>query len=178
MVGNYPRCQFWEIGLQWPQRVGTFQIESKSNLKRLQQKETIKRYQFINDILKESVLWTMPMPKTLGVVSTGYWPTKFGAMSFFCHLTPYFQAILIGEATQWILSMPLLRRSAIGASMRYRLGTWPIWWRKASSRIGGIVIFIPQIAFSFYLFRCSKNPGIWVGGIFNGSHHASIWIEW
>ena len=36
--------------------VGSFQTESKSNLKRLQQKETIKRYQFINDTFKETLI--------------------------------------------------------------------------------------------------------------------------
>ncbi|HBR53816.1 MAG TPA: ferrous iron transporter B, partial [Flavobacteriaceae bacterium] len=35
--------------------IATFQTESKSNLKRLQQKETIARYQFINGVLKETL---------------------------------------------------------------------------------------------------------------------------
>ena len=35
--------------------VASFQTESKSNLKRLQQKETIARYQFINSVLKETL---------------------------------------------------------------------------------------------------------------------------
>ena len=33
--------------------VANFKIKSKSDLKRLQQKETIKRYQFINNVLKK-----------------------------------------------------------------------------------------------------------------------------
>ena len=35
--------------------VASFQTESKGNLKRLQQKETIARYQFINNALKETL---------------------------------------------------------------------------------------------------------------------------
>ncbi len=35
--------------------VASFQTESVSNLKRLQQKETVARYQFINETLKETL---------------------------------------------------------------------------------------------------------------------------
>jgi ferrous iron transport protein B len=46
---------FGKLDRQELKGVASFQTESVSNLKRLQQKETIARYQFINDVLKETL---------------------------------------------------------------------------------------------------------------------------
>jgi ferrous iron transport protein B len=49
LVGNYTRCEFLKFRRN---EIKSSFTKSHADLKRLQQKETIKRYQFINDTLK------------------------------------------------------------------------------------------------------------------------------
>ena len=72
----------------------SFQTESISTLKRLQQKETIKRYQFINDTLKTTMTVNVAMAKDFRsrldrVLTHHVW----GYVIFFAVLTVIFQAI-------------------------------------------------------------------------------------
>ncbi|MFT5256336.1 MAG: ferrous iron transport protein B, partial [Candidatus Paceibacteria bacterium] len=74
--------------------VASFKIESTSNLKRLQQKETIKRYQFINDILKETLVVDKANAKDLrGKLDRVLMHKVWGYVIFLGILMLIFQAI-------------------------------------------------------------------------------------
>ena len=72
----------------------TFKTKSISYLKRLQQKETIKRYQFINNVLKESYVHNPKLASDYGSRLDKILIHKFwGYAIFFLILLTIFQAI-------------------------------------------------------------------------------------
>ncbi|WP_374959114.1 ferrous iron transport protein B [Gilvibacter sp.] len=141
--------------------IATFQTESKSNLKRLQQKETIKRYQFINETLKETLVVDTANAKDLRsrfdrVLTHKVW----GYVIFFSILALIFQAIFdwsgypmdlidttFSSLSEWIkAAMPAGDFTNLLAE-----GIIP--------GLGGIVIFIPQIAFLFFFIAILEESG-------------------
>ncbi|SHJ48759.1 ferrous iron transport protein B [Aquimarina spongiae] len=138
-----------------------FQIKSESELKRLQQKETIKRYQFINNVLKQGV--TVDEKAATGlrerldrILTHKFW----GYFIFFGILLLIFQAIydwssypmdLIDEAFAWLSEAT---KSALPAGPFVDLITDGI-----IPGLGGIVIFIPQIAFLFLFISILEESG-------------------
>ena len=141
--------------------IATFQTESKSNLKRLQQKETIKRYQFINETLKETLVVDTANAKDLRsrfdrVLTHKVW----GYVIFFSILALIFQAIFdwsgypmdlidttFSSLSEWIKAlMPAGDFTNLLAE-----GIIP--------GLGGIVIFIPQIAFLFLFIAILEESG-------------------
>lgn len=138
-----------------------FKTKSTSDLKRLQQKETIKRYQFINNVLKDGL--TVDASKATGlrekfdrVLTHKVW----GYAIFFVILLTIFQAIY-----DWA-TVPMDFIDASFASLSD--------WVKVSlpegvftnllaegiiAGIGGIVIFIPQIAFLFLFISVLEESG-------------------
>ena len=141
--------------------VHSFQTESKSNLKRLQQKETIKRYQFINQTLKETLFIDTENAKDLRsrfdkVLTHKVW----GYFIFFGILLLIFQAIF-----DWS-SYPMDFIDTAFASLSD-------WLKNVLSPgdftnlltegiipgLGGIVIFIPQIAFLFLFISVLEESG-------------------
>ncbi len=141
--------------------IKSFQTESVSNLKRLQQKETIARYQFINDTLKETLLIDKKNAKDLRskfdrVLTHKVW----GYVIFFSVLLLIFQAIFdwstypmdfidssFASLSEWAkTSLPKGDFSNLIAE-----GIIP--------GIGGIVIFIPQIAFLFLFISILEETG-------------------
>jgi len=138
-----------------------FQIKSESELKRLQQKETIKRYQFINNVLKKGV--TVDENAATGlrerldrVLTHKFW----GYFIFFGILLLIFQAIydwssypmdLIDEAFAWLSEAT---KSTLPAGPFVDLITDGI-----IPGLGGIVIFIPQIAFLFLFISILEESG-------------------
>lgn len=141
--------------------VASFQTESASNLKRLQQKETITRYQFINETLKETLHIDTANAKDLRsrldrVLTHKVW----GYVIFFGILLLIFQAIF-----DWS-SYPMDFIDSTFASLSE--------WTKTSlpagdftnlisegiiPGLGGIVIFIPQIAFLFLFISILEETG-------------------
>ncbi|MEM7084733.1 MAG: ferrous iron transport protein B [Bacteroidota bacterium] len=139
----------------------SFETESKSNLKRLQQKETIKRYQFINETLKETLDVDTTNAKDFRsqldrVLTHKVW----GYAIFFGILLLIFQAIF-----DWS-SYPMDFIDSTFASLSE--------WLKNSlpegdftnliaegivPGLGGIVIFIPQIAFLFLFISILEESG-------------------
>ncbi|MEJ2113999.1 MAG: ferrous iron transport protein B, partial [Flavobacteriaceae bacterium] len=141
--------------------VDNFKTKSKSDLKRLQQKETIKRYQFINNVLK--------LGQTIDVSKAKDLRTKFdrilthkvwGYAIFFVILLTIFQAIYDWSA------VPMDFIDGVFASLSE--------WTKNSlpkgdftnliaegiiPGLGGIVIFIPQIAFLFLFISILEESG-------------------
>lgn len=139
----------------------SFSTKSKSELKRLQQKETILRYQFINGILKETYKVDVNAAKgfraTLDKVLTH---KIFGYAFFFLILLLIFQAIygwseypmdlidgFFASATEWVKDTlpPGVFTNLIAEGIL--------------AGIGGIVIFIPQIAFLFLFIALLEETG-------------------
>lgn len=135
--------------------------KSHSDLKRMQQKETIKRYQFINDVLKEGQKIDASIAKDLRsrldrVLTHKFW----GYIIFFAILFLIFQSIF-----DWS-SYPMDFIDASFASLSSFAGSNlpPGVFTNLLSQgiipgIGGILIFIPQIAFLFLFISILEESG-------------------
>ncbi len=138
-----------------------FQIKSESELKRFQQKETIKRYQFINNVLKKGLFIdeksaTGVRARLDRILTHKVW----GYVIFFAILLLIFQAIydwssypmdLIDEGFAWLSEVT---KSVLPAGPFVDLITDGI-----IPGLGGIVIFIPQIAFLFLFISILEESG-------------------
>ncbi len=141
--------------------VASFQTESVSNLKRLQQKETVARYQFINETLKETLHIDTANAKDLRsrldrVLTHKVW----GYVIFFAILLLIFQAIF-----DWS-SYPMDFIDSTFASLsEWAKTTLPVGdftnliAEGIIPGLGGIVIFIPQIAFLFLFISILEETG-------------------
>ncbi|MGB5942699.1 MAG: ferrous iron transport protein B [Leeuwenhoekiella sp.] len=143
------------------QGISSFKTESTSNLKRLQQKETIVRYQFINGVLKETLHVDHASAKDLRsrldrVLTHKIW----GYLIFFAILLLIFQAIydwsaypmdMIDEGFAWMAQW--VDRSLPDGAFTSLLSEGII------PGLGGIVIFIPQIAFLFLFISILEETG-------------------
>ena len=139
----------------------SFSTKSKSELKRLQQKETIVRYQFINNILKETYTVDANAAKGLRASLDKILTHKiFGYLIFFVILLAIFQAIydwssipqdyideFFAAASEWV-------KNTLPAGVFTNLLAEGIL-----AGIGGIVIFIPQIAFLFLFIALLEETG-------------------
>ena len=135
--------------------------KSKSELKRLQQKETIKRYQFINDTLKLGMTVDTNKAKDLRARLDRVLTHKFfGYAIFFAILLLIFQSIfawssvpmdLIDEGFSWLSSFATKNMPAGKLTELIAEGIIP--------GIGGVVIFIPQIAFLFLFISILEESG-------------------
>ncbi len=138
-----------------------FSTKSISDLKRLQQKETILRYQFINGVLKESMTVDKDAATDLRsrfdrILTHKVW----GYIIFFGILLLIFQAIY-----SWS-SYPMdMIDSAFASLSEWAKNTFPsgAFTNLISEGIipglGGIVIFIPQIAFLFLFISILEESG-------------------
>ncbi|MCX2718749.1 ferrous iron transport protein B [Lentiprolixibacter aurantiacus] len=138
-----------------------FETKSKSELKRLQQKETIYRYKFINNILKETYQVDRTKAKGLRAGLDRVLTHKvFGYLTFFVILLTIFQAIF-----DWS-SYPMdFIDEQFAAGSEWIKNTLPegaftnLIAEGVLSGIGGIVIFIPQIAFLFLFIALLEESG-------------------
>ena len=142
--------------------VSKFKTKSTSELKRLQQKEAIKRYQFINNVLKEGQNIDRSKARDLRskldrVLTHKVW----GYVIFFIILLTIFQAIY-----DWAtFPMDLIDTTFAGLA-EWVKNTYPGGGKVTDlvaegivSGIGGIVIFIPQIAFLFLFISILEESG-------------------
>ena len=142
--------------------VSKFKTKSSSELKRLQQKEAIKRYQFINNVLKEGQNIDRSKARDLRskfdrVLTHKIW----GYVIFFIILLTIFQAIY-----DWAtFPMDLIDTTFAGIA-EWVKNTFPnggkvtdLFAEGIVSGIGGIVIFIPQIAFLFLFISILEESG-------------------
>ncbi|WP_223551920.1 ferrous iron transport protein B [Aestuariivivens sp. NBU2969] len=141
--------------------VSSFKTKSKVDLKRLQQKETIKRYQFINDVLKVGQTIDLKSAKDLRIKLDRIVTHKvWGYLIFGVILLTIFQAIY-----DWS-SVPMDFIDSTFAS----LSEWTKNQLPAGAftnllaegiipGLGGIVIFIPQIAFLFLFISVLEESG-------------------
>ena len=135
--------------------------KSHSDLKRLQQKETIKRYQFINTVLKEGLLIDTAIAKDFRskldrVLTHKIW----GYVIFFLILFVIFQSIF-----EWSkIPMDYIDKSfaELSSIASEKLPTGVLTNLIAQGiipGIGGILIFIPQIAFLFMFISILEESG-------------------
>ena len=138
-----------------------YKTQSDSHLKRLQQKETIKRYQFINQSLKETYVVdqskaTDYRSKLDRVLIHRFW----GYIIFFMILLTIFQVIFDWSS----IPMDFIDESFTNLS-EYAKRTLPpglftnLLAEGIISGLGGIVIFIPQIAFLFLFIAVLEETG-------------------
>lgn len=138
-----------------------FKAQPKSYLKKLQQRETIKRYQTINNILKETYQVNRDEATDLRLKLDNLLIHKFwGYVIFFLILLFIFQAIFdwssvpmnfidngFTQLSKWVkIKMPEgILTSLVSEGI--------------ISGLGGIVIFIPQIAFLFLFISILEETG-------------------
>lgn len=141
--------------------IASFKTKSKADLKRLQQRETIKRYQFINNVLKKGQTIDASQAKDLRTKLDRILTHKiWGYVIFFIILLTIFQAIydwsgvpmdfidgIFASLSEWIKN--ILPTGAFTNLLAE--GIIP--------GLGGIVIFIPQIAFLFLFIAVLEESG-------------------
>ncbi|PWK20679.1 ferrous iron transport protein B [Xanthomarina spongicola] len=141
--------------------VADFKTKTKADLKRLQQKETVKRYQFINNTLKKGQTIDLSTAKDIRIKLDRILTHKiWGYAIFLVILLTIFQAIYDWSA----IPMDFIDSSFASLSE----------WTKNSlpegaftsllaegiiPGLGGIVIFIPQIAFLFLFISVLEESG-------------------
>jgi ferrous iron transport protein B len=152
---------FGKTSRQEIEAIASFKTKSKADLKKLQQKETIKRYQFINNTLKKGQTIDASQAKGLRAKFDRVLTHKvWGYVIFAFILLTIFQAIY-----DWS-SIPMDFIDATFAS----LSEWTKNILPAGAftnliaegiipGLGGIVIFIPQIAFLFLFIAVLEESG-------------------
>ncbi len=141
--------------------VADFKTKTKTDLKRLQQKETIKRYQFINNVLKEGQTIDLNTAKDLRIKLDRILTHKvWGYVIFGLILLTIFQAIY-----DWS-SVPMdFIDSSFASLSEWTKNVMPtgtltnLISEGIIPGIGGIVIFIPQIAFLFLFISVLEESG-------------------
>jgi ferrous iron transport protein B len=135
--------------------------KTASELKKLQQKETIKRYQFINDVLRTGMTVDISKAKGLRAALDRILIHRiWGYVIFLAILMLIFQSIfswasipmdLIDEGFAWLGSFAAGNLPDGKLTDLIAEGVIP--------GIGGVVIFIPQIAFLFLFISILEETG-------------------
>lgn len=138
-----------------------FKTRKESELKRLQQKETIKRYQFINETLKQTLHIDVNNAKGVRAALDRILIHKFwGFAVFFLILLFIFQAIY--DWSGYPMDLIDAGFAALSDYVREVLPAGPLVNLLAEGiipGIGGIVIFVPQIAFLFLFISILEESG-------------------
>ena len=135
--------------------------KSHSDLKRLQQKETIKRYQFINDTLKIGLTIDSTNASDLRSKLDKVLTHKiFGYAIFFAILLLIFQSIFDWSSVPMDFIDATFADLANYAKTHLSEGEFTnLICEGIIPGIGGIVIFIPQIAFLFMFISVLEESG-------------------
>ena len=141
--------------------VASFKTESQSNLKRLQQKETIIRYKFINETLKETQTIDLANATDLRSKLDRILTHKFwGYVIFFAILFLIFQSIYVWASYPMELIDELFASLSQWAKDTLPPGAFTnLIAEGIIAGLGGIVIFIPQIAFLFLFIAILEESG-------------------
>ncbi|WP_289663897.1 ferrous iron transport protein B [Flavobacterium panacagri] len=135
--------------------------KSHSELKRLQQKETIKRYQFINDVLKEGLKVDTSNATDIRAKLDRVLTHKVGGyVIFFAILFLIFQSIFSWSTIpmDFIDSTFASLSSWVAAELPSGILT-DLLSQGIIPGIGGVIIFIPQIAFLFLFISILEESG-------------------
>lgn len=135
--------------------------KSHADLKRLQQKETIKRYQFINDILKVGQKIDRSKASDIRAKLDRVLTHKvFGYFIFFFILFGIFQSIFVWSSYPMDLIDGLFANLASYAKTHLPTGEFTnLISEGIIPGIGGILIFVPQIAFLFLFISILEESG-------------------
>ena len=139
----------------------SFKTESESRLKYLQQKEIIKRYQFINSVLKETLNIDQEKAKDLRSAFDRILTHKlWGYLIFFTILFVIFQAIFDWSS----YPMDFIDHSFVSLSEWLKSNMPQGYFTSLIAEgiipgLGGIAIFIPQIAFLFLFISLLEESG-------------------
>ena len=138
-----------------------FKTKSTTDLKRLQQKETIKRYQFINNVLKKGKTIDSSKAKDLRSKLDRILTHKiFGYAIFFIILFLMFQAVY-----DWASYPTDLIDQGFASLANWIKNTLPpgaftdLLSDGIIAGIGGIMVFIPPIAFLFLFISLLEESG-------------------
>ena len=152
---------FGKTDRQHFEAIDSFKTKSTEDLKRLQQRETIKRYQFINNALKKGQTIDLSSAKDIRIKLDRILTHKvWGYLIFFVILLAIFQAIY-----DWAeLPMDFID-STFAALSEWTKNILPagaftnLIAEGIIPGLGGIVIFIPQIAFLFLFIAVLEESG-------------------
>ena len=138
-----------------------FKTQPQSYLKKLQQRETIKRYQTINQILKETYRVNLKEATDLRSKLDNLLIHKFwGYVVFFLILLTIFQAIFDWSSVPMDFIDSSFARMSDWAKTQMPEGILTdLIAEGIISGLGGIVIFIPQIAFLFLFISILEETG-------------------
>ncbi|WP_308131838.1 ferrous iron transport protein B, partial [uncultured Flavobacterium sp.] len=135
--------------------------KSNSELKKMQQKETIKRYQFINDVLK--VGYKVDSSKAKGVrakLDRILMHKVFGYVIFFAILMLIFQSVFSWSSIPMDFIDETFAKLASFSKEHLPPGLLTdLISEGIIPGIGGVVIFIPQIAFLFLFISVLEESG-------------------
>ncbi|WP_299519580.1 ferrous iron transport protein B [Winogradskyella sp.] len=152
---------FGKTNRQTIEAVSDFKTKSKADLKRLQQKETIKRYQFINNVLKKGRTIDLASAKDLRIRLDRILTHKvWGYLIFGLILLLIFQAIY-----DWAQVPMEFIDGAFASLSNWTKNVLPdgaftdLIAEGVIPGLGGIVIFIPQIAFLFLFIAILEESG-------------------
>lgn len=141
--------------------VSDFKTKSKADLKRLQQKETIKRYQFINETLKKGQTIDLKAAKDLRIKLDRILTHKvWGYVIFFAILLLMFQAVY--DWATYPTDLIDAGFSSLADWVKNKLPDGAFTNLLAEgiiAGIGGIMVFIPPIAFLFLFISLLEESG-------------------
>ena len=148
------------LNLQRNEIRGAF-TKSHSDLKRLQQKETIKRYQFINEVLKEGQKIDSSIAKDFRSQLDRILTHKFwGYVIFFFILFGIFQSIFVwSEIPMDFIDGSFAYLSTITYENLPAGAFTDLIAQGIIPGIGGILMFIPQITFLFLFISILEESG-------------------
>ncbi|KJD36400.1 iron transporter FeoB [Tamlana sedimentorum] len=141
--------------------INDFKTKDTADLKRLQQKETIKRYQFINTVLKDGLKVDLAAATDLRIKLDRILTHKvWGYLIFFVILFLMFQAVYdwAGPPTDFI-------DESFAALADWVKNTLPpgvftnLLAEGIIAGIGGVMVFIPPIAFLFLFIALLEESG-------------------
>jgi len=135
--------------------------KSHSELKRLQQKETIKRYQFINDVLKDGLKIDASMAKDIRAKLDRVLTHKvWGYVIFLGILFLIFQSIFSWSTIPMDFIDSTFASLSSWAAEELPSGILTdLLSQGIIPGIGGVIIFIPQIAFLFLFISILEESG-------------------
>ena len=139
----------------------SFATKTKSELKRLQQKETILRYQFINGILKETYKVDANAAKGFRAGLDKILTHKvFGYLIFFIILLTIFQMLYSWSGYPQDFIETFFASASSWVKDYFPTGVFTnLIAEGILPGIGGIVMFIPQIAFLFLFISLLEETG-------------------
>lgn len=161
---KHPSLPLYQAWLKETHLLNFQQIDSSedvSEIKRWQQKETIKRYQHINEILKKTYQINPANAQDFGSKLDRILTHKVGGyVIFFLILMLIFQSIFswsegaMGFIESSFETLSNLTAEALGPGMLTDLITQGV-----IAGIGGVVIFVPQIAILFLFIALLEESG-------------------